>query len=183
MSSSKLASRAMRNHAKYKGRNDLNIVPMIDMMVILVFFLLFTAVFSNTNVLELNLPAPNSSVPELEKGLQLEVIVRRNGIEVADRNSGVLRTLPMKDGEYDYAGLSSFLQDVKARYSTVLAASVLLESDIPYDVLVQTMDNTRVWQNRVGAGLQNVELFPDISVGDAPLVGAAASAPAARGAR
>jgi biopolymer transport protein ExbD len=176
MASSKLASRAMRNHAKYKGRNDLNIVPMIDMMVILVFFLLFTAVFSHTNILELNLPAPNSSVPELEKGLQLEVIVRKNGIEVADRNSGVLRTLPLKDGEQDFAGLSRFLQDVKARYPTVLAASVLLEQDIAYDVLVQTMDNTRVWQNRAGVGLQNVELFPDISVGDAPLVGSAAGA-------
>ena len=77
MASSKLAARAIRNHAKYKGRNDLNIVPMIDMMVILVFFLLFTAVFSNTNILELNLPAPNSSVPELPKGLHLEVIVRQ----------------------------------------------------------------------------------------------------------
>ena len=174
MASSKLAARSIRNHAKYKGRNDLNIVPMIDMMFILVFFLLFTAVFSNTNILELNLPAPNSSVPELPKGLNLEIIVRRNTIEVADRNTGVLKTLQKVNGEYDYAGLSTFLQDVKARYSTVQAASVLLEPDIPYDVLVQTMDTTRVWQNRVGVGMQNVELFPDISVGDAPLVGAAA---------
>lgn len=174
MASSKIAARAIRNHAKYKGRNDLNIVPMIDMMVILVFFLLFTAVFSNTNILELNLPAPNSSVPDLPQGLNLEVIVRRNVIEVADRNSGVLKTLPKVDGDYDYAGLSSFLQDVKARYPATLAASVLLEQDIPYDVLVQTMDNTRVWLNTSGPLLQKVELFPDISVGDAPLTGAAA---------
>lgn len=174
MAASKLAARAIRNHAKYKGRHDLNIVPMIDMMVILVFFLLFTAVFSHTNILELNLPAPNSSVPELPKGLNLEVIVRQNGIEVADRNSGVLKTLPRGEGDYDYPGLSKFLQDVKARYPTVVAASVLLEPNIPYDVLVQTMDNVRVWQNRAGLGIQNVELFPDISVGDAPLTGAAA---------
>jgi len=174
MASSKLAARSIRNHAKYKGRNDLNIVPMIDMMVILVFFLLFTAVFSNTNILELNLPAPNSSVPELPKGLNLEVIVRQNTIEVADRNTGVLKTLPKVAGEYDFAGLSSFLQDVKARYPTVLAASVLLEQDIPYDVLVQTMDNTRVWLNTEGMLLQKVELFPDISVGDAPVTGASA---------
>jgi hypothetical protein len=100
--------------------------------------------------------------------------VRQNSIEVADRNSGVLKTLQKVDGEYDYNGLSVFLRDVKARYPTVLAASVLLEENIPYDVLVQTMDNVRVWQNRVGVGLQNVELFPDISVGDAPLTGAAA---------
>jgi biopolymer transport protein ExbD len=175
MASSKLASRAMRNHAKYKGRNDLNIVPMIDMMVILVFFLLFTAVFSNTQILELNLPAPNSSVPELPKGLNLEVIVRKNSIEVADRNSGVLKTLPKVNGEYDYSGLSLFLRDVKARYPTVVAGNVLLEPDIPYDVLVQTMDNTRLWLNTEGPLLQKVELFPDISVGDAPITGAAAS--------
>ena len=174
MASSKLAARAMRNHAKYRGRNDLNIVPMIDMMVILVFFLLFTAVFSNTNILELNLPAPNSSVPELPQGLNLEVIVRQNSIEIADRNSGVLRTLPKKAGEYDYQGLSEFLQFVKSKYPDTLAASVLLEADIPYDVLVQTMDNTRVWQNDEGPGMKLVELFPDISVGDAPLTGAAA---------
>jgi biopolymer transport protein ExbD len=174
MASSKLAARAIRNHAKYRGRNDLNIVPMIDMMVILVFFLLFTAVFSNTNILELNLPAPNSSVPELPKGLNLEVIVRQNTIEIADRNTGVLRTLPRKEGDYDYAGLSAFLQSVKAKYPETMAASVLLEQDIPYDVLVQVMDNTRVWLNQEGVGYTKVELFPDISVGDAPLVGAAA---------
>jgi biopolymer transport protein ExbD len=174
MASSKLAARSIRNHAKYKGRHDLNIVPMIDMMVILVFFLLFTAVFSNTNILELNLPAPNSSVPELPKGLNLEVIVRQNVIEVADRGTGVLKTVPKKDGEYDYPALSDFLQQVKAKYPDTTAANVLLEPNIQYDVLVQTMDTTRVWLNRAGTGLQKVNLFPDISVGDAPLVGAAA---------
>src|SRR5262245_34398437 len=156
MASSKLAARSIRNHAKYKGRNDLNIVPMIDMMVILVFFLLFTAVFSNTNILELNLPAPNSSVPELPKGLNLEIIVRKDVVDVSDRGTGVLKSLPRKNGEYDYEGLSSFLRDVKAKYPEVLAASVLLEPNIPYDVLVQTMDTTRVWQNREGVGLKNV---------------------------
>jgi biopolymer transport protein ExbD len=174
MASSKLAARAMRNHAKYKGRNDLNIVPMIDMMVILVFFLLFTAVFSNTNILELNLPAPNSSVPELPKGLNLEVIVRKSGIEIADRNSGVLRSLPKKEGEFDYPGLSEYLQFVKSKYPDTTEASVLLEQDIPYDVLVQTMDNVRVWERQEGVVFSKIALFPDISVGDAPLTGAAA---------
>ncbi|MEO8063011.1 MAG: biopolymer transporter ExbD [Pseudomonadota bacterium] len=183
MSSSKLAARAIRNHAKYKGRNDLNIVPMIDMMVILVFFLLFTAVFSNTNILELKLPAPNSSVPELPKGLQLEIHVRKASIDVADRNTGILRSLPMKENAYDYAGLSEYLQFVKAKYPAVVEASVLLESDIPYDVLVQTMDNVRLWQMNDAPAFTKVELFPDISVGDAPLTGAAATVAAPAGAK
>jgi biopolymer transport protein ExbD len=184
MASSKLAARAIRNHAKYRGRNDLNIVPMIDMMVILVFFLLFTAVFSNTNILELNLPAPNSSVPDLPKGLQLEIHVRHAGIDIADRNSGILRSLPKKDGEYDYAGLSEYLQFVKSKYQGVTESSVLLEQDIAYDVLVQTMDSVRLFQKDDPPLFTKVELFPDISVGDAPLTGAAAGqAPAPAGAK
>ena len=176
MASSKLAARAMRNHAKYRGRNDLNIVPMIDMMVILVFFLLFTAVFSNTNILELNLPAPNSSVPELPRVLQLEVIVRQNAIEIADRNTGVLRSLPKKDGAYDYEGLSEYLQFVKSKYPTVTAASVLLEAG--HSVRRAGADHGQRASVREGrrAAFTKVELFPDISVGDAPVVGAAAAA-------
>ena len=60
MKSSPLARRQLRNHARYRGRNDLNIVPMLDVMVILSFFLIFTAVFSKTSVLEVNLPGPGA---------------------------------------------------------------------------------------------------------------------------
>jgi biopolymer transport protein ExbD len=60
---SRIAGRQARNHARYRGRNDLNIVPMLDMMVILTFFLIFTAVFSKTSVVELNLPGPGVQAP------------------------------------------------------------------------------------------------------------------------
>ena len=53
---------------------------------------------------------------------------------------------------------------------------MLLEQDIPYDVLVQTMDNMRLFAEGRRPAFTKVELFPDISVGDAPLVGAAAAA-------
>ena len=92
---SKSARLVRRNHARYhQGRDDLNIVPMIDMMVILVFFLIFTAVFSKTNVLQLNLPSSQSTPIDLPKTLQLEVIVHANELVVNDRNSGPLKTLP-----------------------------------------------------------------------------------------
>jgi len=78
-----------RNHARYhRGRDDLNIVPMIDMMVILVFFLIFTAVFSKTNILQLNLPANSSAAVDLPKGLKLEIIIHPNDLVVNDRNPG-----------------------------------------------------------------------------------------------
>ena len=163
---SKVARRISRNHSRYRGRHDLNVVPMIDMMTILVVFLIFSAVFTRTNILELNLPAANAAVPDLPKGLQLEVIVRKDRIDVADRGTGILKTLPSAGG-YDYKSLAEFLQLVKSKYPDKTDASILMEGDISYDTLVQVMDTVRVFR-AVGAGISYGDLFPDISVGDAP---------------
>jgi hypothetical protein len=50
---------------------------------------------------------------------------------------------------------------------------VLLEPDVPYDTLVQVMDVLRSREVREGRQLVRAELFPDISIGDAPVSGAA----------
>jgi biopolymer transport protein ExbD len=171
MALSKSARRVKRNHQRQRGRNELNVVPMIDMMVILVFFLIFSAVFTRTSILELNLPAANVEVPDLPQGLQLEVIVRKDRIEVADRGTGLLKSLPSTAtsdaNEYDYRGLSQYLQLVKSKYPDKTDASILLESDISYDTVVQTMDTVRVFR-APGSSIDYGELFPDVSVGDAP---------------
>jgi biopolymer transport protein ExbD len=164
---SKVARRVSQNHARYRGRHELNVVPMIDMMTILVVFLIFSAVFTRTNILELNLPAANQAVPDLPQGLQLEVVVRKDRIEVADRGTGILKTLTNNGGNYDFVELSRFLQLLKSKFPDKTDASILLEADISYDTLVQAMDTVRVFQTP-GTGISYGDLFPDVSVGDAP---------------
>src|SRR3954470_3021902 len=167
MAQSKVTRRVMRNHARYRGRHELNVVPMIDMMVILVFFLIFTAVFTKTNVLELNLPGADSAVPDLPEGLNLEVIIRKTAMEVADRGTGLLMSFPRTGADYDLKGLSDYLQLVKSKYPDKQNATILLEQDVAYDTLVHVMDTVRVFQ--VPNSQWNMaELFPDVSVGDAP---------------
>ncbi len=116
MSGSTLASRQARNHARYKGRNDINIVPMLDIFTILLFFLIFTAVFSKTHIVELNLPAQNTEPLKLPEGLVLEIVVRKDGLVVQDKNSGPLQPLPMTDKGYDFEGLTAFLERVKVKF-------------------------------------------------------------------
>ena len=165
---SKSARLVRRNHARYhQGRDDLNIVPMIDMMVILVFFLIFTAVFSKTNVLQLNLPSSQSTPIDLPKDLQLEVIVHPSELVVNDRNSGPLKVLPNIATGYDLNSLSEFIRAVKSKFPQKTDATVLLGPDVAYDVLVQVMDTVRVYELPT-APFDKAELFPDISVGDAP---------------
>jgi biopolymer transport protein ExbD len=166
---SKSARLVRRNHARYHhGRDDLNIVPMIDMMVILVFFLIFTAVFSKTSILQLNLPASSTEVPlDLPKTLKLEVIIRPDDIVVNDRNSGPLKSLPNTPAGLDLDGLSEFIRRVKSQFPEMTDATILPSPSTSYDTLVQVMDTVRVYQLPV-APFSKAELFPDIAIADAP---------------
>src|SRR5580692_5952054 len=165
---SKSARLVRRNHDRYHhGRDDLNIVPMIDMMVILVFFLIFTAVFSKTNILQMNLPNNSSAPLDLPKDLKLEVIIRPDDIVVNDRNSGPLKVLANTASGYDLENLSEFIRRIKSQYPQMTDATILSGPSTTYDTLVQVMDTVRVYQLPV-APFSKAELFPDISIGDAP---------------
>src|SRR5205807_1412757 len=159
---------------------ELLLVPMIDIFTVLVTFLLMTAVFSRTVILQLNLPPPQTEFKEPPPGLQLEVMVRKDLIQVADRNTGPLATLPNTPGGYNFDGLTDYLKRVKAKFPEKTEASILLEPDTPYDTLVQVMDRVRVFEVSQGLTSVQAELFPDISIGDAPeLPPGAAAAPVA----
>ena len=169
MSGSSLRGRQARNHARYKGRNEINIVPMLDIFTILLFFLIFTAVFSKTHIVELNLPAQSTEPLKLPDGLQLEVVVRKDGLLVQDRNTGPLQPFPNVGQAYDFEGLSAYLSRIKVRYPDLRSATVLLEPDVPYDTIISTMDAVRSFEGTLDGHPARGELFPLISLGDAPM--------------
>jgi biopolymer transport protein ExbD len=151
---------------------ELNITAFMNLMVILVPFLLITAVFSRLAILELNLPGSSTEpVDPQEQTFQLEVIVRDGKIEVGDRNQGLLGIYPSnEEGDYDFDALSGKLSELKDKYPDKTDASILLESDIAYDTLVQVMDRVRIEQEVEDESIIRNELFPDISIGDAPVM-------------
>jgi hypothetical protein len=95
-------------------------------------------------------------------------MVRKSLLQVADRNTGPLATLPNKPEGPDYDGLTDYLKRVKAKFPEKTDASILLESDTTYDTVVQVMDRVRVFEAKEGLNTVQAELFPDISMGDAP---------------
>jgi len=149
---------------------ELNITAFMNLMVILVPFLLITAVFSRLAILELNLPASSTEPADpQELTFQLEVIVRQNQIEVGDRNVGALGIYPNDAEGYDYEALSEKLTEIKESYPDKTDASILLESEIAYDTLVQVMDRVRIAELIEEEAIVRKDLFPDISIGDAPV--------------
>ena len=160
-----------RHHYKRRTKPDheLDVTTFLNLMVVLVPFLLITAVFSRLTIVELNLPS-SAGGANSEQGFRPEVIVREQGIEVTNGTS-VIATIPNKDDEFDLQTLSDFMVELKTTYPAQEGASVLMEAHIPYDYLIQVMDivrSVRVPLDDQPEEYELVALFSEISVGDAP---------------
>lgn len=160
-----MSYRKRRRHREAAG---LDITAFMNLIVVLVPFLLTSVVFSRLAVLELNLPAAASGPTELKHELKLEVIIRPRALEVADRNTGLIKRIEAGPQGHDYTALSALMKQIKTRFPDTLDATLLSEPDTAYDTLVQVMDAVRSAREVTG---KRVELFPDIAVGDAPSAG------------
>lgn len=160
-----IGHRRRRRHVR--PPEEMNITAFMNLMVILVPFLLITAVFSRVAILELTLPSDAAAEQSPEPGLQLEITVRGDRIEVADSGAAPLVISNIASG-YDLKTLSAALRRVKEKFPEHTAATLLMEQDISYDTLVQVMDTVRVARVIQAGAVVKAELFPDISIGDAP---------------
>jgi len=162
--------RRVRRH-RHKEVQELNITAFMNLMVVLTPFLLITAVFSRLAILELNLPASQSQAQVDETPeFQLEITVRDSGIEVGDRNAGTLNRIEKSGNDYRLDELSAYLERIKQQFPDKADATVLLEPDISYQVLVAVMDRVRVAESRDADNqLVKADLFPEVSIGDAPV--------------
>jgi biopolymer transport protein ExbD len=150
---------------------ELDITAFLNLMVILVPFLLITAVFSSMTVLELNLPPQTKSKPNQDKPKKVqnfELIMRKDVIVLADTIGGPIKSFFRDNGEFNMKSLSDILVQVKLKFPEKKNLTILMEPNIPYDMLVQAMDTVRVVSQKENGMIVQKELFPLISIGDAP---------------
>ena len=161
-----------RRHHNKRRREEtpgLDVTTFLNLMVVLIPFLLISAVFSQVTIMELSIPE-SAGRPALNKpNLNIEVIVRRAGLEIANGMS-VEAAIPKKDGQYDMDLLSKILVRLKERYPEKEDATVLMEPQIEYDYLIQIMDAVRGTKVKAEGSeeARKMVLFPNISIGDAP---------------
>jgi len=156
---------------------DLDITAFMNLMVILVPFLLITAVFSRVTVLDLYLPPESSESSLATEKFRLEIVLRKEEITVYEASSGMSAVIKAINGQFDYVRLGDHLAMLKKKFPGKRAAAILPEPDVSYDVLVQVMDHVRMRETNVGTQSSKAtktpvstteELFPGISIGDAP---------------
>lgn len=163
----------MARRYKYKRRKEetpgLDVTTFLNLMVVLIPFLLISAVFSRVTIMELSIPDSSGGTSLNQPNLNIEVIVRKAGLEIANGNS-VEAAIANKEGQYDMDLLSRILVRLKEQYPEKEDATVLMEPYIEYDYLIQIMDAVRGTRVKVDGSeeARKMVLFPNISIGDAP---------------
>ena len=159
-----------KNYRKRRAETPpLDVTTFLNLMVVLIPFLLISAVFSRVTIMELSVPTSAGGSALNRPNFAIEVIVRKTGLEIAN-GSSVEAAIPKKDDQYDMQMLHEMLMRLKARYPEKDDATVLMEPDIEYDYLIQIMDAVRGAEEHVEGSdeVKNMVLFPNISIGDAP---------------
>jgi biopolymer transport protein ExbD len=161
-------SRRLARHLKRGGGEELNIVSMIDVFAVLVFFLLVSSSITaaRLNVLSLNLPSNDSVTPPEKQPLKLTVSLLPDKLTVSDRN-GAVRELYNTPAGYNLQALSQVLVETKKAAPTENSLTLLISADVTYDNVVKVMDAARLTPaDARDLGLPK-ELYPLIAIGDA----------------
>ena len=152
-----------------KEAEELNITAFLNLMVILVPFLLITAVFSRITILELNLPLKDVKPGTQEKiDLQLELVIRPESFEIRDSNLGRIKYLSRENQDANWDEFTDILVEIKSRFPDEDNITLLLDRKVNYKTLIAVMDRVRSADIVNVTELETVELFPNISIGDAP---------------
>ncbi|WP_444886556.1 ExbD/TolR family protein [Microbulbifer sp. JMSA008] len=167
-----------RRHGRDKEAPELDITAFLNLMVVLVPFLLVSAVFSRVTILELNMPSGAGGGAPDDPTVTVEVVVRTEALEISDGEKVIARfpnLTQSEEGEsapleaateegaggveqlallptaevYDLKKLTEFLLQVKASYPEKTDSILLMEADIAYEHLVGVMDTVRGAEVRV----------------------------------
>jgi biopolymer transport protein ExbD len=161
-----------RRHHNRREREETrgpDVTTFLNLMVVLIPFLLISAVFSRVTIMELSVPTSAGGSAVNTPNFAIEVIARKAGLEIANGFS-VEAAIPKKDDQYDMEMLTEMLMRLKAKFPEKEDATVLMEPEIEYDYLIQIMDAVRGAEVQVEGSekMEKMLLFPDISIGDAP---------------
>ncbi len=128
---------------------SLNLIPILDSVFILVFFLLASAQFVNIKEISSDIPiiSSKSPPPKKKKELALTLAIYADRIDI---NIGIpsrrIKSFSGTDGkDYDLLGLHNYLIQLKKNNLSEETAVFEPEFDISYEELVKIMDTVRLF--------------------------------------
>jgi len=136
------------------GSQDLDLVPIMNLVTILIPFLLFSASFVSLATIDSTLPAfsdekPADDAPETSGAkllitgdgytLRTDAEPIEDGLELLCRGEGCASA-----GSYDHGALRDALADIKQYWPEDDTLIITSEEEVQYEILVAAMDAVRV---------------------------------------
>ena len=174
-----MAFKPSKRSRKSAESTELNLTPVMNLMVVLIPLLLVTAQFIKLGMIELNLPpavgtgnVSQAEMPkEADRKLNLTVTITDKGFYLASSaavalgENGEGPTIPkLADGTYNYDELTKVLYEIKKKASGQFGDSeqivILAEPEINYQTVIFTMDAAR----SVEVEKERLPLFPKVAL-------------------
>lgn len=154
---------------------DLNLTPLMDVMSNILFFLLASVGASIVALLPASLPTRSDDAAGAEppvNQVMMTVQITKDGFKASGANErlsaadlAALRfTLRKGDAEWSmpYDELTRKMTEIKDKYKASDTVILLPEKEVPYEVIVKTMDATR----GKGREEERLNLFPKVVISD-----------------
>jgi biopolymer transport protein ExbD len=172
----------LRRLTREVAADEPDVTPFMNLMIVLVPVLLLSMTLTHTRVIDLELPWGAAAETLLDAdSVRLEVVVNGAGFVVRDGRGEVIREIPRAGDAWDYHTLSLVMQELKRRLPEKRDVALLVTAEVSYQTLVSVMDTVRARPLTVTGAPEPTELFPVISLGDAPPAPAGGVARAAAG--
>ena len=158
---------------QHKGTDqaELQITSFMNLMIVLVPVLLLTMTFTQITVLDVKLPelTGGPAVGQTQQS-QLEVRIEEDGFKIFYPEGVLVKEIPATEVDeglvFDYRELSRVIQDIKQQLPDKRDILLLSAPNVDYQNLVFTMDAVKSYKTVLAASLVEIELFPEISLGD-----------------
>lgn len=143
----------MRQRPKFRTLNpaefELDLAPLLAVMVKLVPVLLLSSAFIQVMVVETDLPqAVKEAIQKQEEKPTANIQIKasmKEGLHVVVQKGGAqkVEAVPLKDGHFDFQSLHKTLQRVKSDNPEVFKVEMAPDSDVPYRDVVRITDEAR----------------------------------------
>ncbi len=160
--------RLSKERFKQEDGEAIHIIALWNLMIILIPFLLLSAVFSRASILNIYLPESSPAEPVAQSAGDRPVpiiSVLRDGFVVQDAER-VLAVVPLIEGSHDFARLSDLLVELKRQIPGQDAIIILSEPEISYETIIHTMDASREARVDGPEARETILLFPNVSLGE-----------------
>ena len=177
---------SLKKKAKFP-QIELNITPVMNLMVVLIPILLAQSAVVKLAMHEVNLPSTSAPAPQAEekkrpeRKLELTIFVEDDGFHIISafgREKTDEPTVPLKEGKYDYEGLNRKLVEIKDKmrkskvvFSDSTSVIIVGKPETKYDVIIKVMDASKWFEKKENGITKRLKLFPDILLSPGRITG------------